>query len=138
MRLVTKGNFMKKRLLLPVLFVALCSMSVVQADPLPASIDVKQAATRQSQGAFLLDVREPVEFAEVHAKDATLIPLGQLQSRLSEIAQYKDKPVAVICRSGRRSATGADILRNAGFTQVANVEGGTNSWVSAGLPVIRK
>jgi rhodanese-related sulfurtransferase len=86
----------------------------------------------------LLDVREPGEFAEVHAKNATLIPLGQLPSRLSEIAQYKNKPVAVICHSGRRSAKGAEILRNAGFTQVANVEGGTNAWVNAGLPVIRK
>jgi rhodanese-related sulfurtransferase len=138
MRFVTKGYFMNKLLLLPVMIVALCSMSVVQADSFPVSVDVKQAATLQSQGAFLLDVREPVEFAEVHAKDATLIPLGQLQSRLSEIAQYKDQPVAVICRSGRRSASGADILRNAGFTRVANVEGGTNAWVSADLPVIRK
>jgi rhodanese-related sulfurtransferase len=129
---------MKKLLPLSVLLAALCATTLALADALPAAVDVKQAATLQSQGIFLLDVREPGEFAEVHAKNATLIPLGQLPSRLSEIAQYKNKPVAVICHSGRRSAKGAEILRNAGFTQVANVEGGTNAWVNAGLPVIRK
>ena len=128
---------MKKSLLLPFVLSMLCVSPLASADSLAPAVDVKLAATLQSQGAFLLDVREPSEFAEVHARNATLIPLGQLQSRLNEIAQYKDKPVAVICRSGRRSAQGAEILRKAGFIQVANVEGGTNAWVSAGLPVVR-
>lgn len=127
---------MKKPLLLPLLLAALYAAPVL-ADTLPASVDVRQAATQQAQGALLLDVREPGEYAEVHAKDALLIPLGQLQSRVGEIAQYKDKPVTVICRSGRRSAHGVEILRSAGFTQVANVEGGTNAWLGAGLPVVR-
>jgi len=134
---VVNRNAAKRLFLLPLMLLALCATTAL-ADTLPASVDVKQAAKLQSQGAFLLDVREPSEYAEVHAKDATLIPLGQLQSRLSEIAQYKNKPVVVICRSGRRSAQGAEILRNAGFAQVANVEGGTNAWVDAGLSVIRK
>jgi rhodanese-related sulfurtransferase len=129
---------MKRLLLLPLMLVALCLTATARADTVPASVDVKQAAALQSKGAFLLDVREPSEYAEVHAKDAVLIPLGQLPSRLNEIAQYKNKPVVVICRSGRRSAQGAEILRNAGFAQVANVEGGTNAWVDAGLSVIRK
>ena len=129
---------MRQLLLVPVMLVALCAATTGFADTLPATVDVKQAATLQSQGAFLLDIREPDEFAEVHAVDATLIPLGQLQARLGEIAQYKNKPVAVICRSGRRSAQAVEILRKEGFTQVANVEGGTNAWSSAGLPVKRK
>jgi rhodanese-related sulfurtransferase len=135
---IIKGNGMKKLLLVPVMLVALCAATAGLADTFPAAVDVKQAATLRSQGAFLLDVREPDEFAEVHAVDATLIPLGQLQAHLGEIVQYKNKPVVVICRSGRRSAKGVEILRDAGFTQVANVEGGTSAWISAGLPVIRK
>lgn len=128
---------MKKQLMLPLVLAMLCAAPLAQADSLAASVDVKQAAILQTQGSLLLDVREPSEFTAVHAKDAVLIPLGQLPSRLNEIAQYKNKPVAVICRSGRRSAHGAEILRSAGFSQVANVEGGTNAWVSAGLPVVR-
>jgi rhodanese-related sulfurtransferase len=137
MCLVTKGNIMKKQLMLPLMLAALCATPVALAASVPSSVEVKQAAEFNSQGTLLLDVREPSEYAEVHAKDATLIPLGQLPSRLNEIAQYKNKPVAVICRSGRRSAQGVDILRNAGFTQVTNVEGGTIAWVNAGLPVVR-
>jgi rhodanese-related sulfurtransferase len=129
---------MKKLLLIPLLLSALCAIPAALADTLPASVDVRQAAALQSQGTLLIDVREPDEFAEVHARNATLIPLGQLPSRLNDIAEYKNKPVAVICHTGRRSVQGAEILRNAGFTQVANVEGGTNAWVNAGLPVIRK
>lgn len=129
---------MKQRLALPLLLAALLgAMPPAQADALASSVDVRQAAALQAHGTLLLDVREPGEYAEVHAKDAVLIPLGQLQARLAEIAQYRNKPVAVICRSGRRSAHGVEILRKAGFTEVANVEGGTNAWLGAGLPVVR-
>ncbi len=134
---------MKKQFIVPlslaVLGVALFVLAGSPASSASAvpSVDVNQAAALQAKGTFLLDVREPGEFAEVHAQGATLIPLGQLQSRLNEIAQYKDKPVEVICRTGHRSAQGAAILHDAGFKQVTNVAGGTNAWVGAGLPVIR-
>lgn len=101
-------------------------------------VDVKAAKTLSEQGALLLDVREPDEYAAVHAVNAKLIPLGQVGARLKEIEAYKDKPVAVICRSGRRSAQAVQILKEAGFTQVVNVEGGTSAWVNAGLEVIKQ
>lgn len=101
------------------------------------AVDVKQGAAMQKQGVLLLDVREQDEYAAVHAPDSTLIPLGKLSSRLAEIQKYKDKPVAVVCRSGRRSAQAVELLRNAGFAQAVNVEGGMNAWESAGLPVIK-
>ncbi len=101
-------------------------------------VDVKTAKTMSEQGALLLDVREPDEYAAVHAVNAKLIPLGEVGARLKEIEAYKDKPVAVICRSGRRSAQAVGILKEAGFTQVVNVEGGTSAWVQAGLEVIKQ
>ena len=101
-------------------------------------VDVKAAKTLSEQGALLLDVREPDEYAAIHAVNAKLIPLGEVGARLKEIEAYKDKPVAVICRSGRRSAQAVDMLKNAGFTQVVNVEGGTTAWVQAGLEVIKQ
>jgi len=99
-------------------------------------VDVKQAQSMSKQGALLLDVREPAEYAAIHAANAKLIPLGEVGNRLQEIEAYKDKPVAVICRSGRRSAQAVAILQKAGFTQVVNVEGGTSAWVQAGLEVV--
>jgi len=63
--------------------------------------------------------------------------LGELNSRLTEIATYKDKPIAVICRSGKRSVKAVALLQEAGYSQVSNVSGGMNAWESAGLTVVR-
>ena len=101
-------------------------------------VDVKAAKTLSEQGALLLDVREPDEYAAIHAVNAKLIPLGEVGARPKEIEAYKDKPVAVICRSGRRSAQAVSILKESGFTQVVNVEGGTTAWVQAGLEVVKQ
>ena len=101
-------------------------------------VDVKQAQSMSTQGALLLDVREPDEYAEVHAPNAKLIPLGELSARLQEIASYKDKPIVVMCRSGRRSAKAVALLQAAGFTQASNVKGGIVAWAGDGLEVVKK
>jgi rhodanese-related sulfurtransferase len=100
------------------------------------SIDVKQGAALQSQGALVIDVREPNEYAESHAPGTTLIPLGQLESRLSEIRAHQNQPLVLFCRSGKRSAQAQEILVKAGFTKAVNMEGGLNAWTKAGLPVV--
>ena len=99
-------------------------------------VDVKQGAALQSQGALLIDVREPSEYAQGHAPGSTLIPLGQLERRLTELSAHKDKPIALICRSGNRSGQAQEMLAKAGFTQAVNVKGGMNAWTQAGLPTI--
>ena len=101
-------------------------------------VDARQAQSMGKQGALLLDVREPAEYSEVHASNVTLIPLGELSSRLAELAVHKDKPIVVMCRSGRRSARAVGILQDAGFTQVSNMKGGMLAWEDAGLEVIRR
>ena len=100
---------------------------------LPAEISVAQVAQAQKDGAFILDVREPSEWAQAHIAGATLIPLGDLPNRLSAVP--KDREVVVVCRTGIRSAQGRDILKNAGFTQVTSMTGGLNQWQAQGLPV---
>lgn len=100
-------------------------------------VDAKQALSMTRQGALLLDVREPDEYATVHAPNAKLIPLGELNARLPEIAAYKDKPIVVMCRSGRRSAQAVSLLKDAGYTQVSNMKGGIQSWQGDGLEVIK-
>ena len=100
------------------------------------TVDVKQGASLQSQGALLIDVREPDEYAQGHAPGSTLIPLGQLQKRLLELSARKDKPIALICRSGNRSGVAQKILEKAGFTRTVNVAGGMNAWARAGLPMV--
>jgi rhodanese-related sulfurtransferase len=61
------------------------------------------------------------------------MPLGTLPQRLGEIG--KDKPVALICRSGARSARATLFLRQNGFERVANVTGGMLRWRALNLKV---
>lgn len=89
-------------------------------------------AALQSGSPQLIDVREPVEHAESHIAGATLVPLGQIESRCSELD--KSKPVIVMCQAGKRGATAAAKLIDLGFDDVRNLEGGILAWKSAGLP----
>ena len=111
-------------------------LAVAAASAALPAVDVKQGAALQSSGALLLDVREADEYAQGHAPGSVLIPLGQLQQRLHEIVGYKNRPVALICRSGNRSAQALKLLESAGFSAAVNVEGGMLAWQKAGLPVI--
>jgi len=118
------------------LMLALQQLQAGQAVP---SVDVKQAqAMVANQGVLLLDVREPAEYAAVHALNAKLIPLGEVARHLKELENFKDRPIAVICRSGRRSAEAVGILRQSGFSHAVNVQGGTNAWLQAGLEVVKQ
>ncbi len=75
---------------------------------------------------FLLDVREPHEQAICHIAGARLIPLGDLESRTSELPG--DKRILVHCKSGGRSARAVSKLRELGFTNVWNISGGIIAW----------
>lgn len=81
---------------------------------------------------LLIDVREPWEFQDGHIEGAINIPLGQLESRISELPG--DVPLVLYCRSGNRSGQAASILQRNGVTGVYNM-GGTIDWTGAGYPL---
>lgn len=99
----------------------------------PIDIAPSEVSRRLEAGEklFLLDVREPDEFAEARIAGATLIPLGQLAQRAAEIPH--DAPIIAVCRSGGRSGVATDALRQAGYN-VTNMGGGMIAWVRSGLP----
>ena len=101
---------------------------------LSREISVAEAATMREAGAFILDVRQPEEWNEAHIPGATLIPLGELASRVSEIPT--DQEIVVVCRSGNRSQQGRDILRSAGLEQVTSMSGGLIQWSAAGYETV--
>jgi glyoxylase-like metal-dependent hydrolase (beta-lactamase superfamily II)/rhodanese-related sulfurtransferase len=88
---------------------------------------------------LLLDVREPEEFTGElgHIEGALLVPLDALEKRLPKLAGYVDREIVVVCRAGARSATAAAILKRAGFSRVANLDGGMLAWARASQPVQR-
>jgi rhodanese-related sulfurtransferase len=104
----------------------------VAIQPLPAEVSTADALALREAGAFVLDVRQPDEWAAGHIPDATLIPLGDLPARVAEVP--KDRQVVVVCRSGNRSATGRDVLLGAGYPSVTSMAGGMNDWTAAGYP----
>ncbi|MFP4144547.1 MAG: rhodanese-like domain-containing protein [Phycisphaeraceae bacterium] len=98
----------------------------------PAELREKQ---QDGETLRLLDVRTPIEYSELHAENAELVPLNQLDpGRFAEQAQ--DGPLYVLCRSGQRATKAAEKLTAAGVNAVV-VEGGTLAWDAAGLPVVR-
>ena len=76
------------------------------------------------EAPFLLDVRQPEEFAAQHIPGSTLIPLGELPGRLDELEQYRDQEIVVICRSGNRSGQACMFLEMSGFSKAKNMRGG--------------
>ncbi len=87
----------------------------------------------------LIDVRTPVEYSEVHVEAAKNVPLDILNpGELHETHRLSiEKPVYILCRSGQRATKAADQLAKAGFPNSVVVEGGTQAWIDAGLPVTR-
>jgi rhodanese-related sulfurtransferase len=85
--------------------------------------------------APVIDVRTPVEFAEVHLPTACNLPLADFKP--ANLTLPKDQPVYLLCRSGQRAAKAAEKMAQAGFAQPVVVEGGTLAWITANLPVTR-
>jgi adenylyltransferase/sulfurtransferase len=89
------------------------------------------------EDVFVLDVREPHEYPIANL-GAPLIPLGQLEQRVGELAAEKDREVVIHCRSGARSQKAALILKNVGFRKVENLAGGILAWADKIDPTMPK
>ncbi len=103
------------------------------ADEPQAEIAELSAAAVQSMQArgddfLLLDVRESDEFMRARIEGSTLIPLGELEDRLAEIRDWKQRPVVVHCHHGGRGAKACKLLGDAGFIRVTNLTGGIEAW----------
>ena len=105
-----------------------------QPAPLPPTVSVSQASALRAQGALLVDVRQPEEWAQGHVPGSALIPIDDLPSRLRDLP--RDRKIVVVCHSGKRSRFGRDLLLNAGFTQVASMSGGLAQWEAQGQPIV--
>jgi len=92
-----------------------------------ATTSLPQLSTRDLDDIAVLDVRRAAEFWEGHVTDAQNIPLDELGDRLDEIDRRQ--PLAVICAGGYRSSIACSLLARAGFTNVINVQGGTEEWM---------
>ncbi len=107
-----------------------------EGEPPVVSVSPSEAASRvASGGVFVIDVREPHEYAAAHIPGALPLPQAELASRLGEIPL--DRPVYVICEAGSRSRKVAQFLKQVGYDNAVDIAGGTSAWIEAGLPVER-
>jgi hydroxyacylglutathione hydrolase len=100
---------------------------------LPQMTPKELDARRNQKGLFILDVRQPAEWADGHVPDAHHISGGELPDQLNNVP--RDKTVAVYCGTGYRSSVAASLLKRNGHQQVCNVIGGFTAWEADRLPV---
>jgi rhodanese-related sulfurtransferase len=91
-------------------------------------------AAQVSGDTYLLDVREPDEWAAGHAPDAHHVPMMEVPARMAEVPT--DAEVVVVCRSGGRSGQVVSYLMGNGWDNVRNLDGGMQAWAAAGRDVV--
>src|SRR5215813_7854569 len=108
-----------------------------QEQPKWIEVDELASLLKEGPGVSLVDVRGADEFTGPlgHIADAANLPVGELPRRLAEINALKDRPVILVCRTDKRSATAATLLRDAGFRDVGVLHGGMERWNQNSLPV---
>ncbi|MBA2518739.1 MAG: molybdopterin-synthase adenylyltransferase MoeB [Chloroflexia bacterium] len=97
-------------------------------------IDVQTADHLRREGALLVDVREQDEVDQGMVPEALHIPRGYLELQIEEKAPGRDRPIAIYCAGGTRSAFAAKALQDLGYTDVTSVSGGFTAWKNANLP----
>jgi len=103
------------------------------------TIDIAELKNRiDNNSTLVLDVRTAKDFVgeQGHIESALNIAAEELSERLDEIADYIERPVAIVCRTDKRSAKAALLLTEQGFHDVHVVRGGMTKWIEAGLSVI--
>lgn len=95
-------------------------------------ITVQELKQKLDQGdSFIfIDVREPYEYEEFNI-GASLMPLGGLMDRISELSGKEGDEIIVHCRSGARSGMAQQLMQSMGFTNVRNLIGGVLAWQDA-------
>jgi len=127
---------MKKLFFYPFLFLALFNLLACAQQDKKGTMTVKELSEEfgKDSSLVLLDVRTVEELTGPlgHVEGIINIPLQEIKERIHELDKYKDKKIAVICRSGNRSGAATGILKASGFNAV-NVEGGMIEYRKEGL-----
>lgn len=118
---------MKKNLVLLLALSLLLALTACTSKASHEDVDNKTAKQMIDDNKVeVIDVRTAEEYAEGHIPEASLLPLEELETRISELD--KDKTYLFVCRSGNRSGQAAQILIDKGFKDVYNLKTGMNEW----------
>ena len=109
-------------LVLAVMAVFLASCSPSSSSSPSGTSPAGPSAIEQAikDGALIVDVRTPAEFASGHYPGAVNIPLDEINRRMNELGADTNRPIVLYCRSGRRAGIALDQVRRAGYTRAFN------------------
>jgi len=112
-------------------------MSMIESKSKTISPAALSAILGAGDNHELLDVRTPPEYTSAHVPGARMIPLNELKVE-AFLAQHKPgRPIYVLCQAGARAGKAIEQFERAGCEDCVLVEGGTQAWIDAGLPVHR-
>lgn len=100
-----------------------------------AGISPQDLIRLQNQGALIVDLRKPEEFAAGHIGGARRMDSAQMLTASDTLKKYKEKTVVVYCESGTVGASAARVLASQGFKQAFNLKGGLGGWRGENLPL---
>ena len=101
------------------------------------SISSQDLIRLMNQGALVLDIRKPEEFAAGHVNGAKKLPSDQILSAGENFKRFKEKPVIVYCESGSLAAAAVRQLNLQGFTKAFSLRGGLAGWRAENLPIAK-
>jgi len=101
------------------------------------SISSQDLIRLMNQGALVLDIRKPEEFAAGHVNGAKQLPSDQILTAGENFKRFKEKPVIVYCDSGSLAAAAVRQLNLQGFTKAFSLRGGFAGWRAENLPVTK-
>lgn len=99
-------------------------------------VEPEEAWRRMSEGAVLVDVREPPEWAAGRPAGSQGVPRSHVEFQIGQVAPDRDTEVLLICAAGARSLLVGDALQRMGYRRVASVAGGFGRWRLHGLPIV--
>lgn len=89
------------------------------------------------ENPLLIDVSSVQDYEKGHVPGARHVPPSQLDPDGKDLAKARERPVALVCKTGQASAQAARKLVKAGFKQVYWLDGGLGAWIEAQMPVVK-
>ena len=103
-----------------------------KAETEQTDVDAVHGALESGEDVTVVDVREPDEYEAGHIQRAKPLPRGLLEYKAADELPDKDARIVVHCAIGGRGALAAKALKEMGYTNVANMDGGMNAWREKG------
>ncbi len=122
-------------LALSVLVTACSSDTTTQSIELVSPTEAAQVIADDPAGLVVLDIRTPQEFNEARLADAVMVDFYAEDFAAQLETLDKDVPYVMYCNSGNRSSDAVKTMKDLGFVEVYEIDGGIVNWYDQGLPI---